>query len=290
MKRLVSFVLVLVMVLSIFSIVPFSAGAAGTKTVYFQNNWMWTDVKVYYWGSSSTNSAAWPGDTPQLAGNDGTYDIYAATVPSDVAGIIFNGYDSGKGGNNQTPDITDSADGDCYYMVWNNQNAVGKEDISLILPDIVTPTSDPTPIPTTPNPNPSGTKTVYFQNNWMWTDVCAYAWMNGADYTAAWPGNPATLVGNDGTYDIYSVTVPTDIEGVIFNGYDSGMGGNNQTPDIKDSADGDMYYMIWSDTEGKNDLGKTFYNPVNPTVVPDTQAPTKAPVTEAPTEANTARS
>ena len=275
MKRLVSLVLVMVMVLSIFTIVPFSAGAADTKTVYFQNNWMWTDVKVYYWDSSNNAlSAQWPGDTAQVVGNDGTYDIYAATVPSNVGGIIFNGFDSGKGGNNQTPDIKGAADGDCYYMVWNGKNEVGKENISLILPDInpVVPTTNPNPNPN-PNPTPGGSKTVYFQNNWMWTDVCAYAWTAAGDYTSAWPGNSLQPVSNDGQYDIYSITVPSDVTGVIFNGYDSGMGGNNQTPDILDSADGDMYSMVWNDAEGKNGVVKSFYNPVNPTDPPQPTDP-----------------
>ncbi len=287
MKRLVSFVLVMVMVLSIFTIVPFSASAADTKTVYFQNNWMWTDVKVYYWGSSSTNSAGWPGDTPQLVGNDGVYDVYAATVPTDVAGVIFNGFDGGTGSLNQTPDITDAANGDCYYMVWNNKNEVGKDSISNILPNIVTPTTGPTPIPTT-GPTPSGSKTVYFQNNWMWTDVHAYFWGSSSTNSAEWPGDTPVLAGNDGTYDIYSVTVPSDVAGVIFNGIDGGTGGLNQTPDITDSADGDCYYMVWSDAEQKNTVGKedinlVLPNPDKPTDAPETQAPvTQAPVTQAP--------
>ncbi len=286
MKKLVSLALVMVMVLSLFTIVPFSAGAADTKTVYFQNNWMWTDVKVYYWGSSSTNSAGWPGDTPQLVGNDGVYDIYAATVPTDIAGIIFNGFDGGINSLNQTPDILDSTNGDCYYMIWENQNKVGKDSITNILPNIVTPTSDPTPIPTTPTP--SGTKTVYFQNNWMWTDVYAYAWMNGTDYTAAWPGNAAQFVCNDGTYDIYSVTVPNEVEGIIFNGYDAGIGGTNQTPDIKDAVDGDCYAMVWNETEQKNGVEKVTVV-VGPTTAPiptETQAPTPTE-TQAPTPTET---
>ena len=143
MKRLVSLLLAVVMVISMFAVVPVSASAASTKTVYFQNTWMWTDVKAYFWGSSSGNSAEWPGDAMQVAGNDGTYDVYSITVPADVAGIVFNGYDSGKGGNNQTPSIKDSADGDCYYMIWENENKVGKAPISEILPDIQ-PTTPPT--------------------------------------------------------------------------------------------------------------------------------------------------
>ncbi len=285
MKRLVSFVLVMVMVLSLFTIVPFSASAADTKTVYFQNNWMWTDVKVYYWGSSSTNSATWPGDTPQLVGNDGVYDVYAATVPTDIAGIIFNGFDGGTGSLNQTPDILDSANGDCYYMIWENQNKVGKDSIANILPNIVTPTSDPTPIPTTPTPNPSGTKTVYFQNNWMWTDVHAYFWGSSSTNSAEWPGDAVQVVSNDGTYDVYSVTVPSDITGLIFNGIDGGTGGLNQTPDIKDAVDGDCYAMVWNETEQKNGVEKVPFV-VGPTTAPVTQAPvTQAPVTQAPVTA-----
>ena len=55
-SRILSLVLALVLVLSM---VPTTAFAASTKTVYFQNNWQWTDVSVYYWGGSG--SVEWPG-------------------------------------------------------------------------------------------------------------------------------------------------------------------------------------------------------------------------------------
>ena len=147
MKRLVSLLLAVIMVMSIFAIVPVTANAADTTTVYFQNNWMWTDVNVYYWfNGGAQNNGAWPGQPAQKFGNDGTYDIYSVTLPTGVEGVIFNGFDGGINAQNQTPDIKNFSNGNCYSMVWNGANDVSVQDISQVLP--VNPT-DP-PIPTNP--------------------------------------------------------------------------------------------------------------------------------------------
>ena len=106
-------------------------------TVYFQNNWEWTDISVHFWGSAIEADTTWPGKAAELYGNDGTYDIYAIKVPADIDGLIFNGNDTGTGSLNQTPNIVDAVDGNCYYMVWddaNAKNAVGYENIDVILP------------------------------------------------------------------------------------------------------------------------------------------------------------
>ena len=107
---------------------------AETITVYFQNNWKWTDVRAYYWGSAQTNPG-WRGYEMTYAGNDGSYDIYSAEIPSDIEGLIINGIKpDGSGGTDQTPNITSGwYDGICYYMMWDNGNAVGFEDIEDIL-------------------------------------------------------------------------------------------------------------------------------------------------------------
>ena len=147
MKRLVSLLLAVIMVMSVFAIVPVTANAADTTTVYFQNNWMWTDVNVYYWfNGGAQNNGAWPGQPAQKFGNDGTYDIYSVTLPTGVEGVIFNGFDGGINAQNQTPDIKGFSNGNCYSMVWNGANDVSVQDISQVLP--VNPT-DP-PIPTNP--------------------------------------------------------------------------------------------------------------------------------------------
>ena len=104
-------------------------------TIYFQNNWMWSDINYYYWGSAGENPA-WPGYAMEYYGNDGTYDIYMAKVPTDITGLIINGTkDDGSGAVDQTPNITEGFyDGICYYMTWSDGNQVGYEDITVILP------------------------------------------------------------------------------------------------------------------------------------------------------------
>lgn len=94
-------------------------------TVYFENNWWWSDVSIYYWGSSTIADATWPGIAMTYVETDGYgYDIYRAQVPADATGIIFNGIkDDGSSTLDQSPDITDISTGVCYYMTWDNGNS-----------------------------------------------------------------------------------------------------------------------------------------------------------------------
>ena len=107
-----------------------------TITVYFMNNWKWTEVKAYFWIGDQPQSASWPGDDMTLFGNDGTYDIYSIEIPTNITGLQINGLkDDGSGSRDQTPDITSGwYDGICYYMLWDNGNQVGSQDISVTLP------------------------------------------------------------------------------------------------------------------------------------------------------------
>ena len=78
-----------------------------TFTVTFQNNWLWTDVKIYFWGSATTAAPTWPGVSMTKSTNDGSYDYYTFTLPKDVTGFIFSGIkDDGSGTRDQSPDIT----------------------------------------------------------------------------------------------------------------------------------------------------------------------------------------
>ena len=94
--------------------------------IYFQNNWKWTDVSIYYWGSPTHDGEGWPGTGMNFESNDGTYDYYSYFIPSDVEGFLINGIkDDGSGSLDQTPDIKDGwYENICYYMVWNDGNAV----------------------------------------------------------------------------------------------------------------------------------------------------------------------
>ena len=94
--------------------------------IYFQNNWNWTDVSIYYWGSPTHDGEGWPGTGMEFESNDGTYDYYSYFIPSDVEGFLINGIkDDGSGSRDQTPDIKDGwYENICYYMVWNDGNTV----------------------------------------------------------------------------------------------------------------------------------------------------------------------
>jgi hypothetical protein len=103
----------------------------GMITVYFQNNWLWTDVYVYFWNDEGAN-AEWPGAPATWFANDGTYDIYCVTMPAG-SNVIFSGSKNDGSGSDQTPDIVGAEDGDIYWMVWNDGNAVEKDNIDNIL-------------------------------------------------------------------------------------------------------------------------------------------------------------
>ena len=109
-----------------------------TMTIYFQNNWKWTEVSLHFWGSALEADTTWPGKAMKLYGNDGVYDIYSLEIPNDVTGIVINGIkDDGSDALDQTPDITSGLeDGICYYMKWVDGNQVGHEDISVMLPSV----------------------------------------------------------------------------------------------------------------------------------------------------------
>ena len=268
-------------------------------TIYFQNNWKWSEVTIYFWGSKTAENPAWPGVKMDFYKNDGTYDIYSAQVPTDIEGIIINGKkDDGSGAIDQTPDIKAGFyDGICYYMVWDNGNQVGFEDISVMFP--TQPEVEPTepeasddqpatgdqpatePEATQPEVEPTQPEvvepefmTIYFQNNWKWSEVSIYFWGSKTAENPTWPGVKMDFYKNDGTYDIYATQVPTDIEGLIINGKkDDGSGAIDQTPDIKEGFyDGICYYMKWDNGNqvGFEDISVMF--PTQPEVEPTEEA------------------
>ncbi len=67
-----------------------------------------------------------------------------------------------------------------------------------------------------PVPNPATTITVYFENTQEWTEVKAYYW--GETAGKDWPGEPMNILcqGLNG-YDLYSLEIPADAEGIVFN-------------------------------------------------------------------------
>ena len=102
-----------------------------TFTVTFQNNWLWTDVKIYYWGSETVVDATWPGESmKQVDVGDDSYEYYSFELPTDVKGFIFNGIkNDGSNNRDQSPDITPENpnffnENGYWCMFWNNKNEV----------------------------------------------------------------------------------------------------------------------------------------------------------------------
>ena len=164
-------------------------------TIYFRNDWMWTDICVYYWGSATTADTTWPGVAMTFVENLAGLDIYKLEIPSDVTGFLFNGLkDDGSGNRDQSPDLTTPADGDAYYMHWDGENKCSKFDY-------------------TPGGSEGGDEpaedvayeaTFHFANTVGWGTVNLYAWIGtGTVITNAWPGTATTLDDNG----FYSMTV-----------------------------------------------------------------------------------
>ena len=96
------------------------------------------------------------------------------------------------------------------------------------------------------------TVTIYFQNSFLWSDVSVYYWKGATNNN--WPGAKMTLVGNDGTYDIYSLEVPAKAEAIIINGIkNDGSGNRDQTQDIPQSQIKDNYiYFVHFNSSSEN--------------------------------------
>ena len=95
------------------------------KTIYFQNNWLWTDVKVYYWYEEAWYNISWPGVSPTKVSNDGEYDIYKIDFPSNATGLIISGIkNDGSGTRTQSVDIDTITNGYIYWCSYENNAKV----------------------------------------------------------------------------------------------------------------------------------------------------------------------
>ena len=107
-KRLLSFVIVLAMALSMLPLFTFAAD--NTTTVYCQAPSGWSKCKAYWWGSKTGTNPSWPGvDMTQDEQGLWTFD-----VPSDATGLIFN-----NGSGTQTSDLKVPTDDKVMYVFSN---------------------------------------------------------------------------------------------------------------------------------------------------------------------------
>lgn len=99
--------------------------------VYFQNDWLWTNVQLYYWNDKVNNG--WPGepmikyDGAARSDSATAYDYYYMVIPKDFTNIIISGVND-KGEDVQSVDIPASTyfDGVTYCMFWDDSLTVNK--------------------------------------------------------------------------------------------------------------------------------------------------------------------
>ena len=217
-KRLVSILLCLAMVLAV---LPMAVFAADTTTLYCAAPSSWSACYVYWWGSSA-NNPGWPGE----AMTKGTDGIWYYEVPSDAGNVIFN-----NGSGTQSADLVMPTDSNVQYnyvsKTWGPYTGVVEEpEISYI--------------------------TVYVEAPASWGTPNAYWWGSSVENSAAWPGNVMTAYEGN----VYSVSVPGDLTGLIFNG------AGGQTADLTLPSGSDIMYSVatasWGPLEIKDPVEVTY--------------------------------
>ena len=64
----------------------------------------------------------------------------------------------------------------------------------------------------------TGGSSFKFTDNQKWGSVFVYAWNDGGDVTAAWPGDPGTAPETNGYGEtVFTITVPDGATGVVVN-------------------------------------------------------------------------
>ena len=141
-KRALSMLLSVILVLSVFTIIPATTASAAfaqdTITVFFTDALNWNgggcnSIYVHYWKQEQgnvTDQTTWPGSAMTeiyTNGINGGQRVYAADIPSDVSGVIFN-----NNNGSQTVDITSAiADNAWWYTdgtYYDGKANVGSAD------------------------------------------------------------------------------------------------------------------------------------------------------------------
>jgi len=213
-------------------------------TVYFSNAWMWTDVAIHFWGSDFADETAWPGVAMDyVEKNDIGQDIYKATIPADVDGVVFTGKDNGA--EAQSPNVTPK-DGYGYYMNWTEElgNHVGEYKYApTVKPTTSSTTTTKTETPDVPassstssssesgdGPDMPTVVTVYAIDSAKWGKVAAYVWDAAGVAAVTWPGTlmektEETVNG----FDVYAISFDSEYANIIFNNNNNGSQTDNLT-------------------------------------------------------------
>ena len=97
-----------------------------TKTIYFQNNWNWTNLKIHYWYADGDNTWTTIVDGIPLTGmsnqKEGGFDLYKFEIPAYVAGYQIEGFDSTTTTTHKTEQVlaNNIVDGNIYWFIYSN--------------------------------------------------------------------------------------------------------------------------------------------------------------------------
>ena len=172
---------------------PIDIPTVETITVYFENNWLWTDVRGYYWigeGDNKVENETWPGAALTVVGTLDGHDVYAITIPANVAGLVISGIKNDESGNrDQTPDITEMVDGAGWKMLYVDGEGNKLETITFDpnqTPDTDEPGTDEpgTDVPGTDEPGTDepGTDVPGTDEPTTGPDYYLIGYINGANY------------------------------------------------------------------------------------------------------------
>ncbi len=294
MKKLVSLLLIVTMVLSLFTIVPISVGAAQVSDVSVQaDNGLYVKVgeDLYSVKKGETityNYLLTVEDALKISSLDinmeydtegldflpfidenGEFEV-SKHFPNIYGGCVYNfhidgkiyfNYSSVSGVRFQDNEVVFTgqfkvtADKGIYNI---NSKLVTLADSNMnkivfagenVQPDIYAKSTvllgkNPVGTDNSEDNLPAPTKTIYFLNNVKWAYVNLYYWNSDSEQYMYWPGEQMQYVSNNGEYDIFSITIPQDVDNIIFNGYDPVKDLYKQTLELSDSEDEDCYYVV----------------------------------------------
>ena len=198
-------------------------------------------------------TAEWDGEgTHQFHGKNTTFDS-TLFAPKDT---------------NDKPDIKVLVAGTYKFVVTNGftglKCVIVKDGEAVPNPDQGSQTpSNPNQGGSTPsNPDQGGNSgsdqnnlvVLYFENNWLWTDVRFYVFDANGTYAEAWPGTAPTKVGTNDGHDVYKIEISKNYTTLIISGIkNDGSGYRDQTPNIAiSSLQGNLLSMLWADGNNVN--------------------------------------
>ena len=219
---------------------------AETKTIYFQNNWLWDDVRIYfYWTEGETeHNNAWPGEKMTLVGYDATnhHEYYMLEIPTYAEKFIINGVNNdsnNKGKPDQTPDVELSkVSTNTVYSCSTRGTGLNEHIVSVTAKALSNYTFD----------DIDNYKQIFLTpNEWWKSDSARYsAYMWGSGIAAVWYS-----MDDQETDGSYSCWVPKNIKftSIIFcrmkpNSTNDWSNKWNQTGDLTIPTDGNNVFAL----------------------------------------------